>query len=70
MSKRADTVGIVGAGSFGTALGSVLAGQVVEAYTVGGTHDWSTIWLIPCVLAAAVAVLFAVLFRDRTVDER
>jgi nucleoside transporter len=29
-------------------------------------RDWQTIWLIPCIMAAAVAVAFLVLFRDDT----
>jgi nucleoside transporter len=68
---RASAQGFIALLTYGVgqAIGSVLAGQVVEAYTSGGAHDWSAIWLIPCVFAAAVAVLFAVLFRDRTVDE-
>ena len=27
-------------------------------------HDWQTIWLIPCIMAAVVAVLFMIFFRD------
>ncbi len=29
-------------------------------------HDWQTIWLIPCIMAAVIAVMFMVLFKDTT----
>jgi len=42
----------------------VVAGRVVDAYTgPGGVHDWYHIWHVAGYIAAAILVLFAVLFR-------
>jgi len=39
----------MGAGMF---IGSYISGYIVDAYAVGGGHDWKTIWLIPWALQA------------------
>jgi len=53
----------LGAGMF---IGAWVSGLLVEAYTLGpAAHDWWTIWMIPAAAAAAVLVLFAVLFKAR-----
>jgi nucleoside transporter len=49
-----------GAGLF---IGAWLSGRIVQAYSVNGGHDWQAIWMIPAVGAAAILVVFAVLFR-------
>ena len=50
----------------GMLIGSLLSGQVVDAHkTTGDLHDWHTIWLIPAAIAAAVLLVFMLLFRDR-----
>ncbi len=54
----------LGLGNF---IGSITAGQIVEANRVGDGHDWTTIWLIPSAMAAVVLVLFLILFRARPV---
>ena len=53
----------------GIGLGSIVSGKVVDAFTSGGIKDWMMIWLIPCVFALAVSVLFALAFRDKESDE-
>lgn len=53
----------------GMFIGSWLSGKAVDAYRVAGeasAHDWSQIWLLPAIGAAAVFLLFALFFRDRT----
>jgi nucleoside transporter len=45
-------------------IGAYVSGQVVDAYLrPDGTHDWRSIWLVPAAAAAAILVVFVVLFR-------
>jgi MFS family permease len=53
----------------GLGLGSKLFFAHVLMNSPGGTPDWRTIWLYPCLFAAAVMVVFFLLFWDR-VDNR
>jgi nucleoside transporter len=59
----------------GLGLGTVIAGYLVEAFThldpatQKAVYNWKAIWWIPAVFAAAVALLFAVTFKDREADE-
>lgn len=55
-----------GVGAF---VGSNIAGQVQGAYTIDPptgsiAHDWAGIWLIPAYMAAAVLIIFLVVFRE------
>jgi nucleoside transporter len=51
----------LGVGMF---IGSWASGRVVDAFRVTGGHAWDRIWLVPAAGAAAVLVLFALLFRS------
>jgi hypothetical protein len=52
-------------------IGSWASGRVVDAYSLtGGGHAWDRIWLVPAAGAAAVLVLFALLFRSAEQPER
>jgi len=57
----------------GLGLGTVIAGYLVEAFTktMAGKpiYDWKAIWWIPAVFAAAVALFFALTFKDRKAEE-
>jgi nucleoside transporter len=49
----------------GMLIGSMISGVIVDKYVVeGGGHDWYNIWIIPAAIAAVVAVLFLLLFKD------
>jgi nucleoside transporter len=49
-------------------IGAFVSGRVVESYTTaGGGHDWPSIWMVPAIMAAVIAIVFAVAFRPRRV---
>ena len=52
----------------GMLIGFYAAGAISDAYTVGGLHEWRTIWLYPAGFAAVIFVLFALTFRDVSVE--
>jgi nucleoside transporter len=49
----------------------VVAGRVVDAYRLpDGSHDWRGIWMVPAFGALAILVVFAVVFRPRSVTAK
>ncbi len=56
----------------GMLIGSWLSGIVVSHYTVeadGATvHLWKNIWWVPAMMAIGVAVIFALLFKEKPID--
>lgn len=58
----------------GMLIGSWLSGIVVSHYTVeadGATvHLWKNIWWVPAMMAIGVAVIFALLFKEKPIDRR
>jgi len=48
----------------GMLIGSIISGMVVDKYAVTGGHDWYHIWIIPAGIAAVVAILFLLFFKD------
>lgn len=49
----------------GMLIGSIISGMVVNKYVVEGGHIWQSIWIIPAGIAALVALLFLLFFRDK-----
>ncbi|WP_410219873.1 nucleoside permease [Pedobacter sp.] len=49
----------------GMLIGFIVAGQITETYKTNGLEDWKMIWTIPAVIAAFVALLFILLFKDK-----
>lgn len=53
----------------GLGLGAQIVGAMVGAYTSPtGVINWQMVWLIPCIMAGVIMVLFALLFRNDTVE--
>jgi nucleoside transporter len=52
----------------GLGIGAQIMGRVVSAYSSGPEGakviDWQSMWLVPCAMAAVVAIAFWLLFRD------
>ncbi|MGF7215062.1 nucleoside transporter [Spirosoma lacussanchae] len=49
----------------GMGIGSKLSGIVLDMYTrPDGTKDWLSVWLVPAGIAAAVLIIFVLLFTD------
>ncbi|MFK7979931.1 MAG: nucleoside permease [Saprospiraceae bacterium] len=68
---RASAQGLITLATYGIGmyLGAIIAGQIVNNYTImeNGAevgHDWTQIWLIPAGLAVAVLLLFLAFFRE------
>jgi MFS family permease len=51
----------------GMLIGFSVAGAVSDHFNVNGTHDWSQIWTWPAWFAAAIMLLFALLFRNEAI---
>lgn len=52
----------------GMLIGFAAAGHIVDAYTVAGTYQWQSIWLIPAAFAAVVFVIYALAFKNETLN--
>jgi MFS family permease len=47
--------------------GNWFAGRVVAFHTAGGVVDWRPVWLVPALGTLAAAVIFATLFREKSI---
>jgi nucleoside transporter len=48
----------------GMTIGTVLSGYVKDAYKVGSTIQWRSVWMVPAAISAAVLILFVLFFKD------
>ncbi len=65
---RSSAQGMITLATYGVGMliGFWIAGLVANKYALpGGGHDWKSIWIIPAIIAAAVFVLYALLFKDQ-----
>jgi nucleoside transporter len=69
---KAAAQGLITLATYGVGMlvGFWAAGIIDDGYSVGGAHDWKSIWLYPAAFAAVVLVLFAATFRNETVAYR
>ncbi len=70
-ATRASAQGLITLLTYGLgmAIGTYIAGVIVDAYATPEGYNWQNIWLIPAVFAAVVAGLFAVTFKDASADD-
>ena len=54
----------------GMLIGFQAAGAISDTFADAGLHDWRIIWLYPAGFAALIFVLFALTFRNVTVEYR
>jgi nucleoside transporter len=52
----------------GMLVGFYVAGKITDANIVGEGHDWNSVWIFPAIFAAAVFVIFAVLFKEEKIE--
>jgi nucleoside transporter len=48
----------------GMLIGFWAAGKITDNFSLGATHNWEAIWLLPAAFAAGVAILFSVGFKN------
>jgi len=46
-------------------IGTLLSGYVKDYYTIDNVVQWKSIWMVPAGIAAAVLIIFVLLFRDK-----
>ncbi len=51
----------------GRFLGSLFAGTIRDAFTVGGQTNWTFVFLVPCALTVACAVAFLLFFNEKAI---
>lgn len=49
----------------GMLIGSLVSGLVVNKYVTTTGHNWFNIWIIPASIAAVIALLFIIFFKDK-----
>ncbi len=53
----------------GMLIGFWVAGQITDSYLISeNVHEWNNIWTFPAIFAAAVLVLFALLFKNEKIE--
>nr|WP_293303532.1 nucleoside permease [Allomuricauda sp.] len=53
----------------GMLIGFWIAGQITDNYLISeNSHDWASIWRFPAIFAFAVAIIFALLFKNEKIE--
>jgi nucleoside transporter len=63
---RSSAQGMITLATYGVGMliGFWFAGYVADHYKTAAGHDWSSVWMVPTLIAAAILGLFALLFKD------
>lgn len=69
---RASAQGFIALITYGVGigLGSVLSGNIVDAFTKEGVKDWSGIWWVPCAFAVVISAFFALTFKNTPIEKK
>jgi len=69
---RASAQGFIALITYGVGigLGSILSGNIVDAFTSEGVKHWGQIWWVPCAFAAVISLFFALTFKNTTADQK
>jgi MFS family permease len=54
----------------GLGIGAQVVAKIVASNTEGAVVNWHMVWLIPCLAALAILVVFAVFFKDTTSSDQ
>ncbi len=65
-SLRNSAQGLIAFSTYGVGkyLGSLIAGNVVDRYTVQGMYNWVSVWIVPFSMAIVLLIGFVLLFRE------
>jgi len=65
-SLRNSAQGLIAFATYGVGkyLGTLVAGNVVDQFTVQGTYNWVSVWTVPFVMAVVILIGFVMLFRE------
>lgn len=71
-SIRASAQGFIALVTYGVGLGlgSFISGKTVDLFTSEGVKNWPYFWWSPAIFAAAVALLFALTFKDTAAEAK
>jgi nucleoside transporter len=69
---RASAQGFIALITYGVGigLGSILSGNIVDAFTSDGIKHWGQIWWVPCTFAAAISLFFALTFKNTATEQK
>lgn len=74
-SKAGDKIksaaqGLITLATYGVGMlvGFYITGKITDANILGEGHDWSAVWVFPAIFAAAVFVIFALLFKNEKIE--
>jgi nucleoside transporter len=69
---RASAQGFIALITYGVGigLGSILSGNIVDAFTSEGVKHWGQIWWVPAAFAAVISLFFAVTFKNTAADQK
>ena len=48
-------------------VGFRVAGKITDLYSIGSSHDWTQIWIIPSGFAFIVLIFFILTFQDEKI---